>query len=88
MGDKINRLKRFLQEIWQGLTYFEIEQTAQREKLIRRNLFMLLTFGDLLGIPILPPYYALRVLPYILPTVDSWKKRMLRERDLTELKSP
>ena len=47
-------------------------------------LFLLFTMGDLLGFPILPPYYSLRLLPYVVPQISTWKRRMLRERDLTD----
>ena len=46
---------------------------------------MLVSFGDLLGVPILPPYYSLRLLPYIGPLLNRWRYRMLREKDLTDL---
>jgi len=36
------------------------------------------------GLPLLPPYYSIRLLPYIIPTFNMWKRRILRERDLTE----
>jgi hypothetical protein len=36
-------------------------------------------------VPVLPPYYTLRLLPYIVPMVDGWRRRMLREKDLTDL---
>jgi len=49
------------------------------------HLFVLIVFGDIVGIPILPPYYTLRLLPYIIPEVNNWKRRMLREKDLTDL---
>ena len=49
------------------------------------HLFVLIVFGDILGVPIIPPYYTLRLLPYIVPAVSSWKRRMLREKDLTDL---
>jgi hypothetical protein len=42
-------------------------------------------FGDLLGIPILPPYYSLRLLPFVVPNINRWKYSMLRERDLVDL---
>ncbi len=48
------------------------------------SLFMLGTVGDMLGIPILPPYYSLRLLPFVLPQIETWKRRVLRERDFTE----
>jgi len=87
MGEKIDRLMKFFREFLRGLGSFEIEQTLHHEKLARQDLFLLLTFGDLLGIPILSPYYSLRLLPYILSAIAPWKTRILRERDLTEVKS-
>jgi hypothetical protein len=45
---------------------------------------MLVVFGDLVGVPLLPPYYSVRLLPYIVPSLNNWKRRILRERDLTE----
>jgi hypothetical protein len=45
----------------------------------------LVSFGDLLGVPILPPYYTLRLLPYVVPQINAWRRRMLREKDLTDL---
>jgi len=36
---------------------------------------------------LLPPYYAMRLLPYILPIIETWKRSLLRERDLTDFVS-
>jgi hypothetical protein len=41
---------------------------------------MLVTFGDMLGVPVMPPYYSLRLLPYVFGSLRSWKRRTLRER--------
>jgi hypothetical protein len=49
------------------------------------RLFALITFGDILGLPILPPYHSLRLLPYAVPMINRWKRSMLRERDWTDL---
>jgi len=87
MGKRIESLGKFLKDFFAGIAYLEIEQTVRQEKNSRQSLLLLLTFGDLLGVPIFPPYYSLRLLPYVFPSIDSWKKRMLRERDLTEVKS-
>ena len=46
------------------------------------RLFMLGVFGDMLGVPILPPYYGLRLLPFVVPQVETWKRSILREREL------
>ncbi|OHD72243.1 MAG: hypothetical protein A2177_09465 [Spirochaetes bacterium RBG_13_68_11] len=48
-------------------------------------LFMLASFGDLIGLPLLPPYYSLRLLPFVLPGLERWRRAMLRERDWTDL---
>jgi hypothetical protein len=39
----------------------------------------------MLGFPILPPYYSLRLLPYAVPNVQAWKHRFYRERDFTDV---
>ena len=46
------------------------------------KLFMLGAFGDMLGVPVLPPYYGLRLLPFVLPELGLWKRSVLREREL------
>jgi hypothetical protein len=46
------------------------------------KLFMLGVFGDMLGVPILPPYYGLRLLPFVVPQIEAWKRGCLREREL------
>jgi hypothetical protein len=55
--------------------------------LTRLDLLLLFSFGDVLGVPVFPPYHSLRLLPYFFPALGPWKKRMLREKDLTEIKS-
>ena len=49
------------------------------------NLFMLVVFGDLVGLPLLPPYYSMRLLPHIIPSLEMWKRRLVREKDLPTL---
>jgi len=46
------------------------------------TLFLLVVFGDMVGMPILPPHYGLRLLPYVVPQLQGWKRRLLREREL------
>jgi len=80
-------LKGFLQtlrEIMYGMASHDMSRYALRTRASMEHLFILITMGDLLGVPILPPYYSLRLLPYVVPQVSTWKRRMLRERDLTD----
>jgi hypothetical protein len=55
-----------------------------RTRMYLEHLFMFITLGDMLGIPVLPPYYSLRLLPYAVPNIASWKQRVFRERDFTD----
>lgn len=57
---------------------------ALRTRMYLEHLFMFMTLGDMLGVPVLPPYYSLRLLPYAVPNIKSWKRRVFRERDFTD----
>jgi len=67
-----------------GLAGHDMARFALKTRGSMEHLFILITMGDLLGVPILPPYYSLRLLPYVVPQISTWKRRMLRERDLTD----
>jgi hypothetical protein len=72
-------------DILYGMASHEMTRCAVRTRASMEHLFILITMGDLLGIPILPPYYSLRLLPYVTPQIGAWKRRMLRERDMTDV---
>ncbi len=71
-----------LREFLYGMTAHEFVEHAAELRGTLETLFMLATFGDLIGVPILPPYYALRLLPHALPSIETWKRRVLREKHL------
>jgi hypothetical protein len=84
---KQSALKRFggsFKELLYGLAGHDMTRYALKTRGSMEHLFILITMGDLLGVPILPPYYSLRLLPYVVPQISTWKRRMLRERDLTD----
>jgi hypothetical protein len=62
------------------MTGYEFAQHARHPRAERENLLLLLTFGAMVGLPVLPPYYSLRLLPYVVPEIEGWKRRVLRER--------
>jgi hypothetical protein len=82
--EKLKGSPKVIREIMYGLMLHEMDMEVRKEKGHLDNLFMLVVFGDLLGLPLLPPYYSLRLLPYIVPSVETWKRRILREKDLTD----
>jgi hypothetical protein len=76
---------KMLGEMVYGATVYEMVRDLNKERGMIERLFILVVFGDVLGVPILPPYYALRLLPYVTPNIAGWRRSMLRERDLTDL---
>ncbi len=73
-----------VKEITYGMAAHDMTRYALRTRASMEHLFILITMGDLLGVPILPPYYSLRLLPYAVPQISTWKRRMLREKDLSD----
>jgi len=74
--------RKALREFMYGLSGYEIAQQALEIRATMETLFMLGVFGDMLGLPILPPYYGLRLLPFVVPQIETWKRRVMREREL------
>ena len=82
-----NGLRRFVtvfKEVVYGMASHDMARQAVRTRASMEHLFILTTMGDLLGVPILPPYYSMRLLPYVVPQIATWKRRMLREKDMTD----
>jgi hypothetical protein len=73
------RAKAF-REFLYGMFGYEHAQQALEIRASMESFFMLITFGDMLGVPVMPPYYSLRLLPHIVGSLQTWKRRTLRER--------
>jgi hypothetical protein len=73
-----------IRETIYGMAAHDMSRAALRTRASMEHLFILITMGDLLGVPILPPYYSLRLLPYVVPQIATWKRRMLREKDVAD----
>ena len=78
------RIWHSIQDTVYGMAAHDMSRAALRTRASMEHLFILITMGDLLGIPILPPYYSLRLLPYVVPQIATWKRRMLREKDVAD----
>src|SRR4030066_1360944 len=84
---RVKGLPKILREILYGMTVHEMDLELKKERGSLDHLFMLVVFGDLMGLPLLPPYYSMRLLPYIIPSIEKWKRSLLREKDLTDFAS-
>ncbi len=67
-----------------GMLGMEFAEHALEMRGSLESLFMLATVGEMIGVPILPPYYSLRLLPYLTPQISTWKRRVLRAREFTD----
>jgi hypothetical protein len=85
--DQPNPVKSFWQdvrEVFYGMASHDMSRAALRTRASMEHLFILITMGDMIGVPILPPYYSLRLLPYVVPQISTWKRRLLREKDISD----
>ena len=80
---KLGWLER-CREFLYGMVGFEFERQALELRGELESAFLLITVGDMLGVPVVPPLYSLRLLPYLVPHIATWKRRVMRERDLAD----
>jgi hypothetical protein len=74
--------ERAIREFVYGMTSYEFAQQALEMRASTYKLLLVAVFGDMVGVPILPSYYALRLLPWVAPELGAWKRSLLREREL------
>jgi hypothetical protein len=75
-------LRNALREFIYGMTGHEFAQQALHTRSALESIFMMSVVGDIIGLPVMPPYYSLRLLPFVVPGVATWKRRVMREHDL------
>lgn len=83
MVDAVSALQR-LREFLYGMTGHEFAREAMAMRASLETIFMVTVLGDIIGVPVMPPYYSLRVLPFVVPQIATWRRRVLRERHYTE----
>lgn len=84
LADWLEPLKKFRKaagEAFFGMAVHDMVRANLKARGSLEHLFILITFGDIVGVPILPPYYAMRLLPFVVPEINGWRRRMVRERD-------
>ena len=84
MTEKKRRIVQVARDVIYGMAFHGMARYALKTRMYLENLFLILTYGDMLGIPILPPYYSLKLLPYAVPNIRNWKRTLFKERDFTD----
>jgi len=67
-----------------GMTGYEFARHALEARRELESIFMIVTLGDLIGVPVMPPVYSMRLLPYIAPEIEQWKRQMARRKEFWE----
>jgi hypothetical protein len=67
-----------------GMTGYEFARHAFEARRELESIFMIVTLGDLIGVPVMPPVYSLRLLPYVAPEIEQWKRLMARRKEFWE----
>jgi hypothetical protein len=67
-----------------GMMGYEFARHALETRAALETIFMVSVVGDMVGVPVIPPYYSLRLLPFVVPEVSTWRRRVLREKEFTE----
>jgi hypothetical protein len=67
-----------------GMTGYEFARHALETRRELESIFMIVTLGDLIGVPVMPPVYSLRLLPYVAPEIVQWKRQMARRKEFWE----
>jgi hypothetical protein len=80
-----------LLESWQaikdflyGLSGYPFVRHSLEMKHDAEALFFVVTLGDLIGVPVMPPAHSLRLLPYVVPAIEKWKRQLARQREFWE----
>jgi hypothetical protein len=87
LSTRLDNFRKALKEILYGMTVHEFDLELRKQKVALNRLFALVICGDLVGLPLLPNYYSMRLLPYLIPSIEKWKRSLLREKDLTDFAS-
>ena len=73
-----------LNEFLFGMVGLELAEHALEMRASVESLFMMALVCDMIGVPVLPPYYSLQLLPYVTQRINTWKRRVLREKEFTD----
>lgn len=83
-GGRLASLREAIARFMYGMTGYEFARHAVEMRHQMEAVFIVVTMGDLIGVPVLPPVYSLRLLPYVVPEVATWKRHMARRKDFWE----
>lgn len=84
LAERVAGMREAVSKFLYGLTGYEFARHAIELRHEMEAVFMVVTMGDLIGVPVLPPVYSLRLLPYVVPEISTWKRNMARQKEFWE----
>jgi hypothetical protein len=78
----IAKIGQFIVDFFYHSSVYSMTQVLVQKRVKLDTLFMLLIFGDMLGVPVFMTYYSMRLWPYLLMRMGSWKRNLLRPKGL------
>lgn len=73
---EIRRRVRAAREIYEGIYFAPYRSLIHREYLEQRDVFLLLAFSDLLGVPNPVAFYTLELYPQLIQQFHEWHLRL------------
>ena len=73
-----------VKDFFYGLTGYEFVHHAHEMRHEAESIFLVVTLGDLVGIPVMPPVYALRILPFVAPEIAACQRQLARRKEFWE----
>src|SRR5919109_1635598 len=84
MRKTTNPCWQVLSDFFYGMTGYQFADHARELKQESESLFLIVTLGDWVGVPIMPPAYSLRLLPYVVLKMGNWKRQLARRKEFWE----
>jgi hypothetical protein len=67
-----------------GVTGYQFARHTLEMRREAETIFLIVTLGDIVGVPVMPPVLSLRFLPYFAPSIEKWKRELARRKEFWE----
>ena len=81
---QLKALWKVVKEFLWGLAFLEMYRETLKEKRKYEDVMNIVLLGEFLGIPLMNSTITLKLLPYLFPELQHWRRRQLTEQDITD----
>jgi len=80
LKDILDFIKEFIKSAFSPK--YNSTRVIQVEANEKMDDFIILCFGELLGLPLPSSYYSIELFPYLVQDIASWESRMLERKEV------